>query len=215
MEFPKNLHHAYVIEGDVQASQIALLSYLQKEFDIKPGSVDLFLFSSPSFGVEDSKEVKEANLRKAISGKKFIVASFSSISIQAQNSLLKTLEEPYPGTHIFLLTQTSSVFLPTVLSRVHILSQSGEPEVVSKKAHDFLKASPSERMEMIKALMAEKESEKIQEADIEKFVAELESLTHKKIKDMKPFIVVDEYLRDTSSSSKMLLEYLALTLPEL
>jgi hypothetical protein len=69
---------------------------------------------------------------------------------------------------------------------------------------------------MVKDIMSLKEEEKIFDADIEKFVAETETLAHHSIKnkkDLASFLVVDEYLRDQSSSTKMLLEYLALTLP--
>ncbi len=252
MNFPSHLHHAYVIEGNVAASRTALFYFLKAEYGVLPGNPDLFLFSADAFGVDDSRAITEANMRKALSssgkssGKKFIVADFHSISGQAQNSLLKTLEEPYPGTHIFLLTSTAVTLLPTVLSRVHVIQYfdadknagkeiTGKGGVVKgmaeegeslfnavKEAQKFLGSKPAERLEMIKRFLAEKEKENIGDADLEAFISALEVAAHSAMKNagkgtgkLKPFLVADEYIRDSSSSKKLLLEYVALALPVL
>ena len=46
-----------------------------------------------------------------------IIDGIESISIAGQNALLKTIEEPQPGTHIVLLASNKSQILPTILSR--------------------------------------------------------------------------------------------------
>ena len=50
-------------------------------------------------------------------GKVFVVLEADLMSIAAQNSLLKTLEEPPPGTTIILICRRPGQMLPTTLSR--------------------------------------------------------------------------------------------------
>ncbi|MCD8223614.1 MAG: DNA polymerase III subunit delta' [Clostridiales bacterium] len=47
----------------------------------------------------------------------YIVDEAEKMTIQAQNALLKTIEEPPPYAVIFLLTTNQEAFLPTILSR--------------------------------------------------------------------------------------------------
>jgi DNA polymerase III delta prime subunit len=218
---PKDsLHHAYIVEGDLDTSKRELHSFLKEHFNLVPGSADMFIFSYPDLGVDNVEEIISANLRKPSQGsRKVLIIDFVSISIQAQNSLLKTLEEPQQNTHIFLLTQTSSVFLPTVLSRVHVISYGDSKKSIDKDIQEralfFLTSSHAERLETIKDILKEKDDEEIGEEYIQSLVFELERQSHIKIetKDLHPFLILDEYIRDASSSNKLLLEYMALTLP--
>jgi len=71
-------------------------------------------------------------------------------------------------------------------------------------------------MEAIKKLMAERDKETLGDAELFALIKEIELLAHAKVSDkmkLKGLLVADEYIRDTSSSKKMLLEYVALTLP--
>jgi len=49
-----------------------------------------------------------------------IIKSAESLTPQAQNALLKTLEEPNKYTQIYLLTQNHKQLLPTILSRCEL-----------------------------------------------------------------------------------------------
>jgi DNA polymerase III delta prime subunit len=216
----QSLHHAYIIEGDVDTSRREVFSFIKENFNLVPGHSDMFLFSYPDLGVSSVEEIISANLRKpALGGKKFLIIDFTSISNQAQNSLLKTLEEPQQNTHIFLLTQSSAVFLPTVLSRVHVVSYSSLKDVVDDKlmerASMYLSSTLAERLEMVKEILGEKDDELIDDSYIQSFIFELERQAYAKIenKDLHPFLTIDEYIRDASSSNKLLLEYLSLSLP--
>ena len=216
----KSLHHAYIVEGDVETSRREVFSYIKENFSLIPGHADMFILSYPDLGVSNVDEIISANLRKpAIGGKKFLIIDFLSISHQAQNSLLKTLEEPQQNTHIFLLTQSSAVFLPTVLSRVHVVSYSDSKHRIDSKlterALTYLTSSLAERLELVKEILKEKEDELVDDGYIQSFVFELERQSYSRIetKDLNPFLTIDEYIRDASSSNKLLLEYLSLSLP--
>jgi DNA polymerase-3 subunit delta' len=64
-------------------------------------------------------------------GKIFIVLESELMSIAAQNSLLKTLEEPPPGVVIILITQRDQQLLPTTRSRCSLIRFNPLP-------HDFV-----------------------------------------------------------------------------
>jgi hypothetical protein len=51
-----------------------------------------------------------------------IVYWFDTASIEAQNAFLKTLEEPVENTQIILVAKSASYILPTVLSRITVIS---------------------------------------------------------------------------------------------
>ena len=56
--------------------------------------------------------------------KVYIIDDAEKMTVQAQNALLIILEEPPENTLIFLLTQNSSLLLPTIRSRAQILRTS-------------------------------------------------------------------------------------------
>lgn len=72
-----------------------------------------------SFGIELVRDVqKKAFLKPLKSKKKIIVLEEAHITtIEAQNALLKLLEEPPQDTVMILSADNSNTFLPTILSR--------------------------------------------------------------------------------------------------
>ena len=67
--------------------------------------------------------------------KVYILADCDNISVLAQNTLLKIVEEPPKFTHFIFTAQSKSIFLPTVLSRVISL---GVAECSDKECRDAL-----------------------------------------------------------------------------
>jgi DNA polymerase III subunit delta' len=66
----------------------------------------------------------EEHFLKPVSGdrKIFIIKAFS-ITHEAQNSLLKTLEDPVPGTGFILLIPCADRLLPTLRSRFFVIKR--------------------------------------------------------------------------------------------
>ena len=81
-------------------------------------------------------EVREQICAEAVirpfSGKKrvFIVPEAEKMTPQAQNALLKTIEEPPEYVIFILLASTKSVYLPTILSRASVFTLGGETREV-------------------------------------------------------------------------------------
>lgn len=250
----ETMHHAFVVEGDLRETRTAVFDFLKKEFDMDLGHSDLVLLNRGDFGIDNVQEIIDVNSRKPVKGVyKAMVVVLHSISHQAQNAILKTLEEPRPGTFIFILTNTSAIFLPTILSRVQVLrgaqfvgeindaskEKISNKTVQSKKdakrdeilsAETFIHNPQTERLAQVKKILDLKSDEEIGDSEIFSFVQEVEKITYEISKTKKDpgqnntinctqfdiaqiFTKVEEYIRDTSSSKKLLLEYLAIRLP--
>lgn len=78
-----------------------------------------------SIGVEDVREqLVEDVLIKPYNGKYkvYIVDEAEKMTVQAQNAILKTIEEPPAYSVILFLTNNAEVFLPTIISRCIIFN---------------------------------------------------------------------------------------------
>ena len=64
-------------------------------------------------------ELIESTLMKAYKGKAkvYLIHDFDTMTVEGQNALLKTLEEPLEGVYFILLSKSKENILPTVLSR--------------------------------------------------------------------------------------------------
>ncbi|RDU65744.1 DNA polymerase III subunit delta' [Helicobacter equorum] len=71
------------------------------------------------FRIDDAREVI-AQSYLASDRERFLILMAPSYSIEAQNALLKILEEPPQNVHFVLIVPSKNALLPTILSRLHI-----------------------------------------------------------------------------------------------
>ena len=106
-----------------------------------------------SIGVDDiRKVVSEANVKPFEGNRKVIIIhTAEKMTVQAQNAVLKTLEEPPAGVFFILVAETTESILPTIISRVqiHKLSPLSDTEIdryisgipdLTSETRDILKA---------------------------------------------------------------------------
>lgn len=89
-----------------------------------------------SIGVEEIREqvVNDIQIKPYSSKYKiYIISEAEKLTAQAQNALLKTIEEPPSYGIIILLTNNASVLLPTILSRCVVLSMKPAADNLVKK----------------------------------------------------------------------------------
>lgn len=88
-----------------------------------------------SLKIETIREMlKLASTKPSISSKKiFIVNDADTMTIEAQNSLLKLIEEPSQDNIIILIASNKNSLLPTILSRCQIISFRPLSEVIVEK----------------------------------------------------------------------------------
>lgn len=80
------------------------------------------LETEKSLGISEVKKLANQIFLRPIKGDKkiIIVEAFYGATLEAQNSFLKTLEEPPLSTYIFILAH-ENYFLPTIISRSNVV----------------------------------------------------------------------------------------------
>ncbi len=173
-----SLHHAYLIEGDRELVLEALTLFLEGELGVATrGNPDFWQRSFETMGIDEARELATMQQNRSLSGgRKLFLVSADSLTIEAQNSLLKVLEEPTKGTHFFFVMPTSERLLPTLASRLQLVRMDGEGVGSKHKMGDFLRGTPADRAEFLKDILESKDK-----ADALAFVGELERALHSKI----------------------------------
>lgn len=214
-------HHAYCLIGD-QSIREELKSFLETEHDMKTqGNPDFFDRSFAVFTIDDARELKSLAESKPVlaDGRKVFILATSGITNEAQNALLKLLEEPPVYAVFFLIVPSAHLLLPTVKSRVQVVDINSAPKdsELKKFASSFLNMSVTERMNAVKSFMDEIAKEKRDKNDAVEVMAILEELVHKKgvnkenKANLEAIMLARKYATDRAPSLKMLFEYLAMS----
>lgn len=211
---------AYVVRGG-EGSLDSLITKLEKENVITRGSPDLFARSYRRFGVDEAEEIRARARSKAVVAPHRVFALFvPSMTTEAQNALLKTLEEPSGGAVFFLIVPSPEMLLATVRSRVQMLSVAEadeSPALVDAVA--FLAASPESRITMLKPLYEHDEDEGRDIGSVIAFLSALErrfaegKMTPERDAGIHAIYRARKYATDKGSLLKSLLEQVALLAP--
>ena len=206
LEYIKTLnHHAYFIHSFIDAVH-HLKEYLKSKFQISHSqNPDFYHEKFESFGINESRAIKERHSSKGFSDKKriFIIETFS-MTHEAQNSLLKIFEEPNIDSHFFLIMPSVEVLLPTLRSRLMIIKseENKQNSDLISEVEKFLKMSKKE-----KVLYVDEIAKKISD---EKLL--YKEGIDKNSNSLKAILKARNYLNDRSPSVKQLLEYVALSI---
>ncbi|HMO78036.1 MAG TPA: hypothetical protein PKA42_03640 [Candidatus Paceibacterota bacterium] len=183
---------------------------------IKVDDVEYLQFTN--FGIADSRLlIEKAFVRPVVGQVQLLVISFKQITVEAQQALLKILEEPPAATIFLFCLPTTLHLLPTLMSRFQVLSP-GESDLPKLKDndqfHSFLSAHYNQRLTEI----AERIKAKDQEWVTSIKVGLLAWLSHQDLLKLKPelsqiLLWSAELLQTRGSANKYLLEEIALSLP--
>jgi DNA polymerase-3 subunit delta' len=197
------MHHANLLIG----SRTWARGYIPED-DLVVGP-DVLFYEGERLSIEDVRALSyEVNMRPTAREYRTFVLMCDSLLHEAQNALLKILEEPNPQTVFYVVVPREDVLLPTLRSRLNLLdAERGELE--RSVFEVFIKAGYNDRLRLI--------AEKVAEGDtawIEKLLRGLETHAHEKRDTslMREALRTETYLSANGSSKKMLLEHLALTL---
>ena len=121
------LSHAHLIAGKdgIGKSKLANILaklILNKELDREYVDIINYKINKSSFGVDDVRNIIEEVSKKPFEGEKkvIIIHEGNRLTIQAQNALLKTIEEPPIGVYIIILCESLELILDTIKSRCEI-----------------------------------------------------------------------------------------------
>ncbi|MDO8492747.1 MAG: hypothetical protein Q7S34_03855 [bacterium] len=228
MEGINENQHAYIIEGERGTSIVALKETLEKEWGLRmKGNPDVREEYFETFNIEEARKLKELAITRPIGGDKniFILAT-NFIGHEAQNALLKLLEEPIADTYFFIVIPNASSLLGTVRSRAVIVkSKIIEHRVFNKSemlttadSKKFLKSSAEERLKILSGFLSHESETKRSDLiaflnSVEKEIAGVKERTTETNKGLEDLIHFKKYLFDNGASVKMIGEYLALKIP--
>jgi len=203
-----NLHHAYLILGDKSDTEEFIGSLFSGLNITSVANPDVIYWKEDKFGIDESRDLKARAESKAFGEKKIFIIASTSITPEAQNALLKLFEEPAPNTHFFILAKRNQL-LPTLLSRLVTIDLQSKNKI-SKEAKEFLGSDIPQRLRFIKS--------KIEDEDfiLSDFLEELIESIRKKdhvAKEIKDIFNLSRFASDPAKNTRMILEHLALTLP--
>ena len=155
--FPQNLYHSYVVEGNPEEIVYLLRIYLEERGDINKNSPDVLLNLYDAFNIEDGHNIKDWHKNKGVDGKKKIcIIGAKFINREAEQSLLKIIEEPTDDTHFFIVVPDALLLAETILSRVHLIKNlKSDNNFENKIAGEFIKVNPKERIEKVAEIIKE------------------------------------------------------------
>ncbi len=187
-----------------------------KEFDIEVNTKssdkqDVFF---DKFGIDDARElVRKAYNRPTESTEQLFIVRTNFITLEAQNALLKVLEEPPLSTRFIFVLLKGFIVLPTLISRFSSELSNEVPSSYKENVEfsTFLKDGYKERITKIEQASKKKDIDwqrSIKEGLV-KYIEE-SSVKTNSLKDLE---YAARMLLTRGASNKMLFENVALTLP--
>lgn len=220
-------HHAYLLIGS-ESVHADLISVLEKTHKIvAQANPDFYDRKYLNLTIDDAREIKSLHLTRPIgvTGKKIFILTMNGITTEAQNALLKLLEEPAEYAHFFLIVPSAHLLLPTVRSRMRMIQDSGfkiqendTNDNLNSEAQKFIKLTPAKRLEVIKKLVEDITKEKKSKQDAIDLLNAVQATIYEEkgakngVKELEAIEVARKYLNDRAPSVKMLLEYVALNI---
>lgn len=170
-----------------------------------------------NFGIKDARVLIDLQNEKTEKMSVYIIA-FTTITAEAQNALLKALEEPRPNKTFFFIVANLKNLVPALQSRTYVLYDESEKTITETKidVNTFINEDVQKRFEMIKAATDKKlkDDEKLSKTDVVQFLNNLELHFHQKknMTVLRKIAAARNYMHAKGASRKMILEDLAMTI---
>ena len=123
--------HAFLITGSTKDTRMAEIQKKQKEWSISAFDVISVLREEGMTGIGQIRDFQHALMFTPYHSKQKmgVIHDAETLTVQAQNALLKTLEEPPAHTMLYLETSNPDLLLPTILSRCQTIHISDETDI--------------------------------------------------------------------------------------
>lgn len=214
-------HHAFLVLGDEEQNYEELRLMVRKKIVANElEAVDAWSQKYENIGIDDTREIKQIQNTKPIGNKRVISLSLLSIQIEAQNALLKLFESPSSDTVFFIFVRSPEIFLPTLLSRFHIVDLRNIDSLSTKsEIKKFVYNNIKNRLGFVEAIIKNKDK-----AAVETFLNDLEfelrfENGNKSIPNnvhiFETIFSARRFIRERSSSIKMILENICVSVPML
>lgn len=200
-------HHAQLL----RVLDITKTKPLEYYGDVSEVEIETLQFSS--IGIDDVRRITQvASLRPEVAKFRLLVVMTTSVSLEAQQALLKILEEPPQTTKFLFVVPSDFNMLPTLASRFQVIDNYLN-DTESESFVSFFRTSYGDRLAEITKRMTKKDLVWVMEIRrglVEYLKKEATLLPVVKLLTLN---MIMEKLGTRGASNKMLLEELALTLP--
>lgn len=203
-------HHAFVTYVDI--GYFSLSEFIKDNlFFVKK---ELELIEIERFGIDNSRYlIEQSFIKPAEADKKLIVVIFSSITIEAEQALLKILEEPPLTTQFLFILPKGLSLLSTLNSRLQKIEFEAKGGRKLETLESFSKLSFKDRIGLIEKELKKEKSDWVKKIKND-LLLELENNSNKySLKVLESLNFVIGNLNTRGAANKMLLEELALALP--
>ncbi len=204
-------HHAHVIEHTIY--DVPLRERINVN-QFKPEDIHEFVFQEG--GVDEVKVLQERVYLRPRGEQALYLAAFGDLTLQAQNKLLKLLEDPPAHAIMVLGVPSPRTLLETIRSRVHVLADAALPTEVRLDPQQLLAASLPQRLVMIESLVDQRDAEHAIACidSVLVYIQKQYADNHAVLLDQThAAVATSTYLRMHGAMMKMLLEAWVLTLP--
>jgi len=183
---------------------------------------DLYIRHYRQFGIDDAQELRARASTRAIGERRVFVISAGGMTSEAQNALLKTLEEPRDDALFVFIVPAPDALLSTVRSRsqmVEIEHDRTRSAVPALDTMAFLAAAPARRIDMLKIILEKDDDDKYNTGAILAFLAALERHASgvkdpaKMRESLDAIYRARTYMTDRGALVKTLMESVALLAP--
>lgn len=192
---------------------LALLEGVGIDFKNNP---DVYIRTYSSFGIDEARELRERASSRALGAQRVFIVAVPSMTTEAQNALLKTLEEPPADAMFFFIVASPESLLATLRSRTQMLSLGGAMAESTVDIHEFLRANSAKRLDMLKPLFEKDEDDKRDMSGVLTFLSALERAIGAEdaaAPGLESVYRARKYVGDKGSLVKPLLEQVALLVP--
>lgn len=192
-------HHAYVIKtGKEDVSNY--LNLIKKSYK---DNLELVEANYISFGIDEARILKEKAIEKSLQNTRVFSITTESITREAQNALLKLLEDGAAKTHFIFFLPNLQTLLPTFKSRVLIVENNE-----TKQSESLEKRNLSELLKQSQVLQKKYKNGDIGKSEVTLFIDEciLIARNNKKTKHLPKLLAIKDYLNNPSASIKQILD---------
>lgn len=175
---------------------------------------DFLTLQKTTISIDDIRAIQQFHEERSVSGQKSIICAGSFITTQAQNALLKMIEDTKQGERIFLIVGPETELLPTILSRVQMFRLEGGE--VSESIGKFVSEKPHVRLKYIEDNILNIEESDQKRDTLLALLRDLESYLHgtSKLENyqdiLKALPTLRHMLANPGAPVKMIAEYVAL-----
>lgn len=217
---PSPLAQGYCI--DARRAQAEYCDALIAQLKAGYGTAEHVVYRGETFGIDDAREMRRrAYLSSA--AKTFFIISAEHITPEAQNALLKIIEEPPKETHFFILAPSVNTLLPTLRSRLQLIRCA--PQSLSEKRKteiaEFLTQHPGERLRAVAQYASDKTWVAALLADTEQFFVDARHKKEHQISDdvwanaVSLIGRMNKEITKPGSAARLIAEYVSVALPTL